>query len=180
MTKDFYAILSLPHTAALPEIKRAYRQTLLLFHPDKASQNFSPTLNGSTSSIPTQSASLTLDIALIKEAYTTLSTPHLRAQYDQKLLRTRPGCVRRNPASGPRPAQVVSLEEFAASADTNVESGVGAGGTEGDYSWSHTCRCGGMYKISLDDMEQGNHLVECTGCSEVVWVGYELADDAGT
>jgi len=49
---------------------------------------------------------------------------------------------------------------------------------EGDAAiWSYACRCGGTYRISSDEMEQGSHLVGCTGCSEVIWVGYELAED---
>lgn len=43
--------------------------------------------------------------------------------------------------------------------------------------WRHGCRCGGAYIIRGAEMEAGHHLVGCSSCSEVVWVGYEVADD---
>ncbi|KNZ77505.1 Diphthamide biosynthesis protein 4 [Termitomyces sp. J132] len=66
----------------------------------------------------------------------------------------------------PRPAQVVSLEEFE---EAMTES-------EKDSVWRYQCRCGGMYRITAADMENGHHLVGCSSCSEVVWVGYELQE----
>ncbi|KAJ7502980.1 hypothetical protein B0H11DRAFT_1987245 [Mycena galericulata] len=101
---------------------------------------------------PDKRAGSTADIAAIQEAYRVLSTPDLRAKHDGG---------RSNLPAGPRPAQLISLAEF----------------DEGDDAWAHACRCGGVYKITVDEMEQGQHLVPCSSCSEVVWVGYELADD---
>lgn len=99
-----------------------------------------------------------MDITLIKEAYNTLSTPQLRAQYDSKVQSQ---CA----PAGPRPAQIISLEEF--------EEETLANGTR----WRYDCRCGGSYGIDEDDMERGQHLVGCVNCSEVVWVGYEMVQD---
>jgi len=67
---------------------------------------------------------------------------------------------------GPRPAQVISLEEFEEQ-EATIDS----------VSWNHKCRCGGTYQISDDDMEKGQHLVSCCSCSEVIWVGYEMANN---
>lgn len=99
-----------------------------------------------------------MDVGLIKEAFETLSSPPLRSKYDASRART---------PSGPRPAQLVSLEDF-----TEIEDGA---------SWRYDCRCSGAYVISEAEMERGQHLVGCSSCSEVVWVGYELAeqDDLG-
>ena len=47
---------------------------------------------------------------------------------------------------------------------------------EGPLRWTYGCRCGGLYVITEDDMEAGQHLVGCISCSEVLWVGYELAE----
>jgi diphthamide biosynthesis protein 4 len=66
--------------------------------------------------------------------------------------------------TGPRPAQVISLEDF-----EEVEEG----------EWKHPCRCGGTYNVAEEDMDAGRHLVGCESCSEVVWVGYELVNDEG-
>ncbi|KAJ7772111.1 hypothetical protein DFH07DRAFT_216451 [Mycena maculata] len=100
---------------------------------------------------PDKRADSTADIAAIQEAYRVLCTPHLRARIQHT----------RNSQTGPRPAQVISLTEF----------------DEGDEAWVHACRCGGAYRITADEMEKGTHLVPCTNCSEVVWVGYELMDE---
>jgi diphthamide biosynthesis protein 4 len=142
-TVDYYRLLSVPRNASIAEIKLAYHRALLIHHPDK--QPFM-TARPYLSSV---------DIASIKDAYTTLSSPHLRALYDAQLKD-------QSMPAGPRPAQVISLEEF----------------EEGDecVSWCYECRCGGYYKISEEDLEKGRHLVGCGSCSEVIWVGYELAE----
>ncbi|KAJ6560302.1 hypothetical protein B0H19DRAFT_1210357 [Mycena capillaripes] len=94
------------------------------------------------------------DIAAIQDAYRVLSSTPLRAQHD----------LTRTPA-GPRPAQVISLAEFDEAPEQDA--------------WTHTCRCGGAYGITGAEMEGGLHLIPCTSCSEVVWVGYELAEESG-
>ncbi|KAF7362244.1 hypothetical protein MVEN_00570600 [Mycena venus] len=92
------------------------------------------------------------DIASIQEAYRVLSSPALRAKTDAE---------RR--AKGPRPAQVISLADF----DEMTEQD----------AWTHACRCGGVYTITGSDMDGGLHLIPCTSCSEVVWVGYEMVEE---
>lgn len=142
-TIDYYRLLAVPRTASVTEIKTAYHRALLAFHPDKRTQIAS---------------NLSVDISSIKDAYTTLSSPQLRTQYDEQFQ------IARAPA-GPRPAQVISLEEFAEEM------------TGDQMSWRYSCRCGGAYTIKEVDMDNGQHLVGCSSCSEVVLVGYELADD---
>jgi diphthamide biosynthesis protein 4 len=134
---DYYAVLSLTAASSLADIKAAYHRALLRSHPDKNITSAPPSV----------------DIASIQEAYRVLSTPNLRVQYDRSL---------RAPAA-PRPAQIISLEEFQEHAELDA--------------WSHGCRCGGAYRISAAEMEKGQHLIPCTSCSEIVWVGYELAED---
>jgi diphthamide biosynthesis protein 4 len=48
---------------------------------------------------------------------------------------------------------------------------------QGADMWVHACQCGGVYAIAGAEMDRGVHLVPCTSCSEVVWVGYELAEE---
>ncbi|KAG2136513.1 uncharacterized protein EDB93DRAFT_1091700 [Suillus bovinus] len=141
---NFYQLLGITCDAPLSTIKSAYHKALLASHPDKRS--FS-------SAIPP----IDVDIALLKEAYTTLSNASSRVAYDDILKTTRV-----KTSTGPRPAQVISLEDF-----EEIEEGV----------WTHACRCGGIYRIIEEDMDAGRHLVGCESCSEVVWVGYELAND---
>jgi diphthamide biosynthesis protein 4 len=140
-TVDYYQLLDIHRTATDVEIKSAYHQALLTWHPDK-----------NLSDAP-------VDIALFKEAYSTLSSPHLRVQYDEKLSQ-------QVNAAGPRPAQVISLEHFEEEED------------DGKVNWRYHCRCGGLYRITEEDLDNGQHLVGCTSCSEVVWVGYEQVEEA--
>ncbi|KAF8167567.1 hypothetical protein B0H34DRAFT_646716, partial [Crassisporium funariophilum] len=140
----FYQLLSVRKDASVGEIKAAYHRALLRFHPDKRD----------ASTAPDQ-----VDIDLLKEAYTVLSNPELRHAYNAKTERS-------TYLSAPRPAQVVSLEDF----DEEVGQG------ENDGPWRYPCRCGGSYRISVDLMEKGEHLIACNSCSEVVWVGYELSE----
>lgn len=147
---DLYQLLSIPRDASIADIKIAYHRSLLQFHPDKRNAFSAPVR--------------TVDISQIKDAYTTLSTPELRARYDLSLQKER------LLAPGPRPAQVISLEEFEEVCNDD----------DGDVGlWQHVCRCGGIYKIAIEDMERGQHLIGCSSCSEVVWVGYELSEDEG-
>ncbi|KAH9849192.1 hypothetical protein C2E23DRAFT_888381 [Lenzites betulinus] len=140
---DYYALLSVSPTAPAADIKAAYHRALLASHPDKRDRPGS------------QSA----DIGLLKQAFNTLYTPSLRKEYDAlRFASNKPG--------GPRPAQVISLEEF--------EESEGASETS---RWVYPCRCGGQYVVTEETLDAGQHLVGCASCSEVVWVGYELVDD---
>ena len=123
----------------MAQIKSAYHRTLLQSHPDK------------------KKTSEPIDIALIKEAYSTLSNPQLRAEYDAQ--HSYPTAYL---AAPPRPAQIVSLEDFEE--------------VEAEESWQYRCRCGGSYLITSTLMDEGEHLIACNSCSEVVWVGYELVE----
>ncbi|KAF9245630.1 hypothetical protein BU15DRAFT_40930, partial [Melanogaster broomeanus] len=153
----FYSLLRIPRDVPSGDIKIAYHRILLLLHPDKQTQRTDAALDRT----PTRD----VDVALLKEAYTTLSDPSSRAAYDNLLRREANANSR-----GPRPAQVVSLEEFQLQAER------GRGENE-ELEWHYCCRCGGTYRITEDDMESGKHLVGCESCSEVIWVGYEVAEE---
>ncbi|KAI8990671.1 hypothetical protein BD414DRAFT_484436 [Trametes punicea] len=145
---DYYELLSVPPSASPADIKTAYHRALFASHPDK---------RGSGSTTPTNAS--TADIGLLKQAFNTLYTPALRKEYDT--MRSASGKT-----SGPRAAQVVSLEEFEERE-----------GPEGAV-WTYPCRCGGQYVFTDDMLEAGQHLVGCGSCSEAVWAGYELVEEA--
>ena len=126
---------------------------MLLYHPDKRST--------SQKNSDTLSIDKSVNVGVLKAAYDTLTSPELRAQYD---------ALRSKHPAGPRPAQVISLEEF------YQEESEHSDGPIGD-SWTYNCRCGGKYVITERMMEAENHLVGCNSCSEAVWVGYEVADE---
>ncbi|KAL8454815.1 hypothetical protein Emed_000066 [Eimeria media] len=90
---DYYSILGVPKTASADEIKKAYRQTALKWHPDRNPQN-------------REEAGRRFREA--SEAYQTLSDASKRAQYDASLnaadfrhASSRPGYS--DPFSGARP-----------------------------------------------------------------------------
>ncbi|KAH9839794.1 uncharacterized protein C8Q71DRAFT_795081 [Rhodofomes roseus] len=147
---DYYAILSVSPSASPAEIKQAYHQALLICHPDK--QHI---LRGTR---PPEDSS-GVDIALLKRAYQVLASPADRAAYDASRTEA-------NTKRGPRPAQVISLEDFEEGEDD-----------AGQTVWTYNCRCGGGYIVSEKMLEDGQHLIGCNSCSEVVWVGYEVAED---
>ncbi|KAI0652547.1 hypothetical protein C8Q79DRAFT_997565 [Trametes meyenii] len=137
---DYYGLLAIPYSASSADVKAAYHRALLAYHPDKhASRNHS------------------VDIGLLKQAFSTLYDPHLRKNYDSLRTSVRIG--------GPRPAQVVSLEDFEESEDANGNR------------WTYPCRCGGHYVVTEDMLDAGQHLVGCTSCSEAVWAGYKLVQE---
>ena len=161
---NFYEVFSLSQSASQTEIKTAYHRALLHFHPDK-NHKVNSTKADDLNILDTHPGTTTdpIPISLIKEAYHTLSTPDLRARHDALLLQ-------KGQPPGPRPAQVVSLEDFQEDPDPRDDSESEGG------PWRYKCRCGGTYTITSTEMENGHHLVGCNGCSEVVWVGFELYD----
>ncbi|KAH9897714.1 hypothetical protein C8Q73DRAFT_663629 [Cubamyces lactineus] len=144
---DYYELLSVSPSASPADIKAAYHRALLASHPDKRDH-----ANGLSKFVD-------IDIGLLKQAFNTLYTPSLRKEYDAR--RSASGSLR-----GPRPAQVISLEEF--------EEREGPDG----ITWVYPCRCGGQYAVTEDMLDAGQHLVGCGSCSEAVWAGYELVEDA--
>ncbi|KAJ7347104.1 hypothetical protein DFH08DRAFT_961478 [Mycena albidolilacea] len=92
------------------------------------------------------------DIAAIKDTYRILSSPTLRAKSKAD----------QDPLKSLRPVQVISLADF---------------DEQGANTWAHACRCSSAYAITGAEMDRGVHLVLCTSCSEVVWVGYKLAEE---
>ena len=98
-------------------------------------------------------ARMDVDIGRLKDAFITLFSPESRIKYDSELS-SRPDL---SESSRSRPAHIVSLEDF----------------KDLGQFWTFNCRCGGQYTIGEEDMEKGVHLIACSSCSEVIWVGYE-------
>ena len=78
----------------------------------------------------------------IQKAYETLSCPEKREQYDLLLKSTsNHGVIQDH----------VTLEEFDHDND--------------DLSYSYPCRCGSIYLISKEELDEGVDVLECDGCS---------------
>ena len=143
---DFYAVLCISRDASPLDIKQAYHRILLATHPDKQRRE--------------DTASSSIDVGLLQQAYKTLSDRALRRPYDASLA-----AHEARLSSGPRPAQVVSLEEFTPAINPKAAD---------IERWNHPCRCGGIYSIDTEQLEDDQHLIGCDSCSEVIWVGYEV------
>ena len=83
----YYEILNVPSTATQDQIKSAYKLKLLSTHPDKkpSSSNADSSTAAAHGSADPVSSSTHPDINQILTAYTTLSSPQLRSQYDSDL-----------------------------------------------------------------------------------------------
>ncbi|KAF8713691.1 CSL zinc finger, partial [Rhizoctonia solani] len=150
---DHYAVLGLSKDATPGEIRQSYRTALLRVHPDKQGQTRQ------------ESDSAGVAIIQIQDAYRTLSDPGLRVEYDQFLKQGRGRVTLTKVAQ--RPANEISLDEFTEEL---------SGGDGGSSRWVHPCRCGNQFVIVEEELEKGVHYIGCTGCSEMVWVGYEAVD----
>lgn len=69
MKPDYYSVLGVQHNASLEEIKKAYREAALRYHPDRVSE--------------AEKKSAEEKFKQISEAYAVLSDPQKRALYDQ-------------------------------------------------------------------------------------------------
>jgi len=147
---DLYRILEIQEDASQDEIKRAYHRALLRHHPDKKRTDDSV-----LSPVPTVDA--------LREAFRILSNPSSRQSYDQRPKSTTHS-VNQMPVMGSRPANVVSLDDC-----QEVVQGA-------SLTWTYSCRCGGLFAISEQLLEEDVHLVGCDSCSEALWIGYEIQD----
>lgn len=147
---DYYSLLRITRSASPNTIKAAYHRALLRAHPDKIKQR-------------ADDSSQLVDVGMLHNAFVTLSSATLRSTYDAQGMRS---C-----RTDPRPSQVVSLERFECS---DLE---GPDGRAISTCWTFSCRCGGKYEVTEDQLEHGLHLVGCGSCSEVIWVGYEVVNE---
>jgi len=155
---DYYALLGVARDAETTDIRQQYRAALLRIHPDKQNQSY-------TQDYPSP---VGIAISQLQEAFRTLSDRELRVVYDQLLKEGKEKAALATVKQ--RPANEVSLDEF------TLEE-VAAGDGEMMSRWTYPCRCGSLFIIKEQELEEGVHYIGCGGCSEVVWVGYEAIDD---
>lgn len=197
VVSDYYQILNLPFTSnpndlSKQQMKLAYHKALLKNHPDKAraitpnisdepalykghGQDYnydSATRPGKGSSKPQPQQMYTIDE--ITTAYKTLSTPHLRAEYDRTLRLDRAQYASREKTGGVfhTGLEVVDLEDL-----TSDESGPES------VVWFRGCRCGDErgFLVTEQELEReveaGEIVVGCRGCS--LWLKVLFAVEDG-
>ncbi|CCC06409.1 hypothetical protein SMACR_00624 [Sordaria macrospora] len=176
-----YEILSLsPNSDLTPAvIKQAYRRALLTHHPDKSTQHqhqhahktsLQPNSGTGTGPKPLYT------IDQISHAYTTLSSPSLRTQYDASLRASR-----NHPSLGKSGTAVD--EDFQTGIDTIDLDDLDSVEDNGKDTWYRSCRCGNErgFALTEEDLEEnadlGEVLVQCADCTIWLRVCYVVAED---
>ncbi|KAK3356134.1 hypothetical protein B0H65DRAFT_68848 [Neurospora tetraspora] len=187
-----YEILSLSPTSDLTPalIKQAYRRALLTHHPDKSTQhshqkqqqstpNANPNPSSNSNSNGHSKPLYTID--QISHAYTTLSSPSLRTQYDAA-LRT---ASRSSFTSSHHASSHAREQDFQTGIDTIDLDDMVFVETDnnGKDTWYRSCRCGNErgFALTEEDLEEnadlGEVLVQCADCTIWLRVCYVVAED---
>ncbi|EGZ26511.1 hypothetical protein PHYSODRAFT_308312 [Phytophthora sojae] len=140
---SFYEVLGLAATCSADDVRRAYHQAARRYHPDKRAND----LNAEDEQ----------QFLRVQEAYETLRSAELRRQYDAKLQQDE--LVRK------REEEVVVVSDEVPLADMQREVLPGEGGDEDEVLFTHQCRCGDLYEITEEELQDGVDVVPCTGCS---------------
>lgn len=171
MVPTHYEVLGLPASssssgALTPQLlKAAYRRALLLHHPDKEAASHKGRFQREKGV-----GCFTVD--QITEAYSVISTPKLRAEYDRELaLRPRHG------GAGTGQQQDIFRTGVEAVDLDDLEF------DDGESLWYRNCRCGDErgFLIREEDLEEaadeGELHVGCRGCSLWLKVLFGVVDE---
>lgn len=166
---NHYQILSLPSprsgvSPSLDDIKQAYRDALLRYHPDKSMLS-----EHKPEAKHQDEATHSIDHVIL--AYKTLSNTSARAAYDNFLRHTESWRPHSTTPQGTLHSgfETVDLDDL--SHDTE------------DNSWYRGCRCGDQkgFQVTETDLEQrvteGAVMTGCRGCS--LWLQVEFAVSNG-
>jgi diphthamide biosynthesis protein 4 len=163
----YYQILQLSNNGKPIDhvkLKSAYRQALLLHHPDKKCP--SPTTSNAAARSPPGSHGC-YSIDQISEAFKTLSSATEKADYDRQLARDARRLNTLANASQHLGVESYDLEDLSYNDETTT--------------WLHHCRCGDerAYIVSESDLEResenGEIYVACKGCSLSIRILFDSA-----
>ncbi|KAK8056344.1 hypothetical protein PG993_001571 [Apiospora rasikravindrae] len=177
-----------PPTAS-KSVKQAYRRALLKYHPDKNPQA-AAAKDGNSGTAKAQPAAL-YTVDQITHAYTVLSDTKQRREYTRTLqtrtttsTHTSSSTTTSSPRNGnntTRSQQSQQHNEFKTGVETVDLDDLSWDGKRGMYYRS--CRCGQSrgFRFREDDLEEsgedGELMVECSGCSLSLKVLFEEVTD---
>ncbi|ORX82524.1 DnaJ-domain-containing protein [Anaeromyces robustus] len=143
-----YEVLDVDPNTNFDIIKKTYQKLILKYHPDKLQQ----------SGIKSQEIieENNRKFQEIQKAWDNISTPQKKIQYDKELL-----------AKSFKQDGVINEEIDLDDMEYDEEE-------EAYYS---ECRCGGIYKITVEDLENNINVVSCDVCSLKIKVLYEVIED---
>ncbi|KAJ4394700.1 hypothetical protein N0V93_003919 [Gnomoniopsis smithogilvyi] len=177
-----YEVLALPQSLLeeskddqIPTVlKQAYHRALLRHHPDKAYKpSSSHTHQPSSISTTTNSSQPTYTIDQISTAYTTLSSPKLRSDYNIYLRNLPTNPTSSTPSAFQTGIETLDLDDLAS--DESVATG--------ETTWFKPCRCGNErgFVFSEADLEEagdlGELLVGCQDCSLWLRVCFAVVEE---
>ncbi|KAK4054303.1 hypothetical protein OIO90_003536 [Microbotryomycetes sp. JL221] len=174
MTTDYYTLLGCNPSTSRDELKQAYRRLVMLWHPDKQQQqqqHTHPTLDidgGDDLVTSDQDETARAVVARLNEAWSVLRDDVKRQRYDNQLRQTR--AVHR--ASTVSVGLTVDLEDMTPMYDKPDD--------EYPTSYQHACRCGSLYLITDQQLQQttdSNIVVQCQGCTERCCIEFQVVYD---
>jgi diphthamide biosynthesis protein 4 len=166
--------LAIEHTPA--EIKVAYRQTLLTYHPDKVQLAGATDTDAASRTTSSHTTSTAPTIDAIVTAFHILSDEGRRRGYDRHLKIRSRGVFNARKADDHAGLDSFDLEDLVYEEDP----------TTGQSSWCKGCRCGrekGFLVTEADleaatkqDIDVRDHsvLLECAGCSLLIRVTFAV------
>lgn len=179
---------------ATKSVKQAYRRALLKYHPDKNPQAAAATKdgNGTTAKAqltPPPTALYTVD--QITHAYTVLSDTKQRREYTRNLQTRTTTSASASTSTRTSSTTTSSRNNTSAQSQTHHEFKTGVETVDlDDLSWDgkrgiyyRSCRCGQVrgFRFREDDLEEsgedGELMVECSGCSLSLKVLFEEVTD---
>ncbi|PNS17753.1 Diphthamide biosynthesis protein 4 [Sphaceloma murrayae] len=168
--EDYYLVLGLASrrydpSLTVQDVRKAYREALLRYHPDKVDS-----ANRRDGGTLTDSLSSKYTVDQIASASSILSDPALRAEYDRKLNangRSEASISNKGPARFFSGLDVVDLDDLEYDEKTGT--------------WRRSCRCGHEegFVVSEDELDVaasvGELVVGCRGCSLWLKVLFQVA-----
>ncbi|EEY54715.1 uncharacterized protein PITG_20382 [Phytophthora infestans T30-4] len=145
---SFYDVLGVQASSSAEDVRRAYHQAARKYHPDKRSND----VNAYNTHDEDEQQFLR-----VQEAYETLGNEDLRRDYDTKMQQDE--LVRK------REQEIVVVSDEIPLVDMQREILKGEDGDEDEVIYTHHCRCGDLYEITQDELQDGVDVVPCTGCS---------------
>jgi diphthamide biosynthesis protein 4 len=139
---NLYDELEIHSDSTIDTIKSSYQRLLLLHHPDKRNLNINKNINIDNDE----------KFRRIHSSWKILSNNELRLKYDKQML------IESQISSVLDKAEGVSLNEFVSSEyvdDNKIYSTL----------YTKTCRCGDVYEILQEDIDNGVNTIQCNGCS---------------
>ncbi|KAK8138686.1 Heat shock protein DnaJ [Apiospora sp. TS-2023a] len=182
-----------PPTAS-KSVKQAYRRALLKYHPDKNPQAAAAAAkDGSTAKAPSPPQTALYTVDQITHAYTVLSDAKQRREYTRNLQTRTTTSTSTSTSTSTRTSSTTtsSRNNTSTQSHTHHEFKTGVETVDlDDLSWDgkrgmyyRSCRCGQKrgFRFREDDLEEsgedGELMVECTGCSLSLKVLFEEVTD---